>query len=173
VWAREGLKKELRRGQSDVAEDPGDMRECALAGPWRGAGRVELIGEAHGAEREREGARGTTARCLAERPREAEREKGRGERKTTGADKLAPQGREREGKARGAETAADRWRPPVRRRGRMGARPGWAGWAALPFSFSLNFLMIFHFFSLGFSIQIQFKFQIQTNSNMCNNSKNV
>jgi hypothetical protein len=54
VWAREGLKKELRRGQSDVAEDPGDVRECALAGPWRGAGRVELIGEAHGAERERE-----------------------------------------------------------------------------------------------------------------------
>jgi hypothetical protein len=28
-------------------------------------------------------------------------------------------------------------------------------------------------FSLGFSIQIKFKFQIQTNSNMCNNSKNI
>jgi hypothetical protein len=28
-------------------------------------------------------------------------------------------------------------------------------------------------FSLGFSIQIPTKFQIQTNSNMCNNSKNI
>jgi hypothetical protein len=33
--------------------------------------------------------------------------------------------------------------------------------------------LLFHFFSLGFSIQIQIKFQIQTNSNMCNNSKNI
>jgi hypothetical protein len=67
----------------------------------------------------------------------------------------------------GAETATDRWRPPIRRRRLAG--PSWVGWAALPFYFSLNFLMLFHFFSLGFSIQIQFKFQIQTNSNMCNN----
>jgi hypothetical protein len=59
----------------------------------------------------------------------------------------------------------------VRARGLAG--PSWAGWAALPFSFSLNFLMLFHLFSLGFSIQIQFKFQIQNNSNMCNNSKNI
>jgi hypothetical protein len=114
-----GAQKELGCGQSDVAEDPGDVRECALASPRR---------------------------------------------------------REREG-ARGAETAAERWRPPVKRRGRTSARLGWAELGQLGcfafFSFSLNFLMIFHLFSLGFSIQIQFKFQIQTNSNMCNNSKNV
>jgi hypothetical protein len=45
-------------------------------------------------------------------------------------------------------------------------------WAALAFSpgFSNCFSISF---SLGFSIQIQTKFQIQTNSNMCNNSKNI
>jgi hypothetical protein len=26
------------RGQSDVAEDPSDVRECTLAGPWRARG---------------------------------------------------------------------------------------------------------------------------------------
>jgi hypothetical protein len=41
-----------------------------------GAGRVELIGEAHGAEREDERV-GATARCLAEQAREAKREEGR------------------------------------------------------------------------------------------------
>jgi hypothetical protein len=33
-----GAQKELRRGQSDVAEDPGDVRECVLAGPQRAQG---------------------------------------------------------------------------------------------------------------------------------------
>jgi hypothetical protein len=47
-------------------------------------------------EREREGARGATTRRLAERAREAEREEGRGG-EATGANKLAPLGREREG----------------------------------------------------------------------------
>jgi hypothetical protein len=58
-----------------VAEDSGDVRECAR---WStaGAGRAELIGEAHGAERE-DGRVGATARCLAEQAREAE---GRGAR---------------------------------------------------------------------------------------------
>jgi hypothetical protein len=51
-------------------------------------------------------------------------------------------------------------------RGRVRARAGLAGLKRL-FSFSLKFLMIFYF------IQIQTKFQIQTNSNMCNNSKNI
>jgi hypothetical protein len=42
-----------------------------------------------------------------------------------------------------------------------------------PFPFSWNFYCLFYLFSLGFSIQIQIKFQIQTESNMCNNSKNI
>jgi hypothetical protein len=47
-------------------------------------------------------------------------------------------------------------------------------WAALAFSFSLDFLIAFPLlFPLGFSIQIQITFQIQTNSTMCNNSKNI
>jgi hypothetical protein len=33
-----GAQKELGRGQSDVAEDPGDVREYALAGPRRARG---------------------------------------------------------------------------------------------------------------------------------------
>jgi hypothetical protein len=43
--------KRAGRGQSDVAEDPGDVRECAR---WStvGAGRAELTVEAHGIERE-------------------------------------------------------------------------------------------------------------------------
>jgi hypothetical protein len=77
----------------------------------------------------------------------------------------------------GAETAADKWRPPVRRRRRAGAWPGWAELGRLgcfAFFFFSGFSNCFSIsFSLGFSIQIQFKFQIQTNSNMCNNSKNI
>jgi hypothetical protein len=38
VRSRAGLKKELGHGQSDVAENPGDVRECALAGPRRAWG---------------------------------------------------------------------------------------------------------------------------------------
>jgi hypothetical protein len=41
------------------------------------------------------------------------------------------------------------------------------------FLISGNFYCLFYLFSLGFSIPIQIKFQIQTNSNMCNNSKNI
>jgi hypothetical protein len=41
------------------------------------------------------------------------------------------------------------------------AGPSWASWAALAFSFSLDFLFAFPFlFSLGFPIQIPIKFQI-------------
>jgi hypothetical protein len=54
--------------------------------------------------------------------------------------------------------------------GRAGpARLSSAGYAKLAFSLSLEFLMAFLFFSVGFSIQIQTKFQIQTNLNRCNN----
>jgi hypothetical protein len=38
VRARAGAQKELGRGQSDVAEDPDDVRECTLAGPRRAWG---------------------------------------------------------------------------------------------------------------------------------------
>jgi hypothetical protein len=51
VRARAGLKKELGHGQSDVAEDPSNVRECRWS--TAGAGRAELIGKAHGAEREK------------------------------------------------------------------------------------------------------------------------
>jgi hypothetical protein len=45
--------------------------------------------------------------------------------KETGADKSAPLGSEREReRARERGTAVDRRGPPVRRRGRAGARPG-------------------------------------------------
>jgi hypothetical protein len=83
-----------------------------------------------------------------EGPRHREREKGRvgqqldvwqngparqrGKRGTGGGGgQLAPTSwphwAEREGEMRGAETAADRWRPPVRRRGRA----AWLGRAGL------------------------------------------
>jgi hypothetical protein len=54
---------------------------------------VELTGLAHGAERE-EGTRGATAWRLVNRARETER--GSAQAKETGADRLAPAGRERE-----------------------------------------------------------------------------
>jgi hypothetical protein len=59
----------------------------------RGEGGVDREGPQR---REREGARGATARRLVECAREAEREEGRAGG-TAGADKLAPLGREREG----------------------------------------------------------------------------
>jgi hypothetical protein len=76
-----------------VAEKSGDVRECAHAGPWRAWGKAELTRQAHGAEREK-GARGATARWLANRARKTERE---GERvgEVTGADRLGPLGSER------------------------------------------------------------------------------
>jgi hypothetical protein len=62
--------------------------------------------------------------------------------------------------------------------GDAGVRAAWlgrAGSAGLKrlFLFPGNFQLLFFLFSLGFSIQIQTKFQIQTNSNMCNNSKDI
>jgi hypothetical protein len=46
--------------------------------------------------------------------------------KKIGADRSAPLGSERERERVRGRTAADRRGPPVRRRGRAGARPGWA-----------------------------------------------
>jgi hypothetical protein len=105
--------------------------------------------------------------------RQIERE-GAGARERNSADSSAPWCSERE-RERGEESAsaqgcADRRDPPVRQRGHA----GWAKWVALgriSFSFFLEFLIAFLFFSLGFSIQI--KFRIETKSNMCNISKNI
>jgi hypothetical protein len=87
------------------------------------------------------------------------------EGETTGADRSAPAGSERERERVGEKAAADRWIPPVRRRRRAGAWPGWAElgcWAAFPFYFSLDFLILFLFlfsrvsnskFKLGFKFK--------------------
>jgi hypothetical protein len=76
VQARAVLKKELRACAGDVAEDSGDVHECALAGPRWGAGKAELTGGPT-AQRERESEReGATARCLAKWAHKAEREEG-------------------------------------------------------------------------------------------------
>jgi hypothetical protein len=90
-----------------------------------------------------------------------------------GADKSAPlgSGRERERKARG-RAGADRRGPPVRggRRAGLGLM-GWLGTKWL-FLFPGIFQLLFYFiFSRVFNSNS--KFQIQTNSNMCNNSKNI
>jgi hypothetical protein len=87
-----------------------------------GAGRAELTGEAHDAEREDRRA-GATARRLARRARKAEREEGRAGEETV-ADSLAPLGRERvrEG-ARGRELPLT---GGTHLSGSAGARPGWA-----------------------------------------------
>jgi hypothetical protein len=98
--------------------------------------------------------------------REAEREEGR-----TRAKQLAPTGRpqwaesERKRERTGEKAAADRRGPPVRRRGRAGARPGWAELGcsgAFPFSFSLDFLIPFLFlfyrvFNSKFKLGFKFK----------------
>jgi hypothetical protein len=41
-----------------VADKPGDVRECALAGPRARAGKAELTRQAHDTEREKGDARG-------------------------------------------------------------------------------------------------------------------
>jgi hypothetical protein len=92
-----------------------------------GAERAKLTGKAHGIERERRGAWGNSSTSGRTGPRGRE---GRGAR-GGGGEQLAPTSwphwAEREGEMRGAETAADRWRPPVRRRGRA----AWLGRAGL------------------------------------------
>ena len=67
-----------------VAEKPGDVRECACAGPRRRARKAELTGLAHGAEREKRNARGNGSTTDKPGPRNRERE---GER--AGEGKLA------------------------------------------------------------------------------------
>jgi hypothetical protein len=76
--------------------------------------------------------------------------------KKTSADRLAPAGRDREREgAREGElplTGGVRLSDGASARARGLAWPTWAGWAALSFSFSLDFLIPFPFlFSIEFS----------------------
>jgi hypothetical protein len=52
VGASEAQKGSWGAWAGVVAEDSGDVRECARAGPRWGAERAELTTQAHGAERD-------------------------------------------------------------------------------------------------------------------------
>jgi hypothetical protein len=139
---------------------------------WSTAGvrKAELIGLAHGAEREKRDARGNDSTTGDPGPKD--RERGSARAKETGADRSAPLGSEREReRALGFAPTGG-----ARLSGREGARARehTREWAAFSFYFSLDFLIPFIFlFLLGFQIQIQTRFQIQINSNLCNTSKNI
>jgi hypothetical protein len=79
-----------------MAEKPGDVRECAWAGPRRRAERAELTGLAHSAEGEERDARGNGSTTGDPGPRDRERERGSARAEETDADRLVPPGRERE-----------------------------------------------------------------------------
>jgi hypothetical protein len=88
----------------------------------RGGGGTDRAGQRR--RERRKGVRGATARRLAIRARETERERA-GEK--NGRRQIGPTGqRAREGGRARGRTAADRRGPPVRRHGRAGAWPGWA-----------------------------------------------
>jgi hypothetical protein len=126
-WDREvsagvdGAQKELgcvggRRGR-------GSWRTCVSARVLvhGGPGKAELTGGVPRRSERESGRAGITARCLAKRARKAERERN-AQARATGADNLAPLGRERERvSARGRE-------PPLiggaHLSGGTGARPG-------------------------------------------------
>jgi hypothetical protein len=132
------------------------------------AGRIDLTGRVHGAEREREreerGA-GVTAQWLANRAHKAEREERRGGGNNwcqqVGPTRQRAREREREG-------AQERKLPLTggsHLSGGAGTRVrGLAGpsWAAFPFSFSLDFLIPFLFlFSriFNYKFKLGFKFK--------------
>jgi hypothetical protein len=102
-----------------VAVKPGDVRECACAGPRRRAERAELTGLAHGEEREKRDTRGNGSTIGDPGPRD--RERGSARAKETGADRSPPLGSERE-----RESAHGRGELPliggVRLSGGVGAR---------------------------------------------------
>ena len=62
-----------------MAEKPGDVVECACAGPQRRAEGAELTGLAHGAEREKRDARGNGSTTGDPGPRDRERRARAGE----------------------------------------------------------------------------------------------
>jgi hypothetical protein len=69
------IRRELGVWAGIMAEKPGDVRECARAGPRRRAERAELAGLAHDAKREKRDARGngSTTGDLGSRDRERRR----------------------------------------------------------------------------------------------------
>jgi hypothetical protein len=157
----------------DMAGDLGMRARVRACWSTAGAVKAELTWRSHGAARE-SGRAGVTVRHTDETG-----QRGRGERgawvKATSADSPTPLGRERE-----RESVWGR-EPPLtggaHLSGGTGARPGWAElgrlgcfglfiFPGISICFSISFF-------LGFSIQIRIKFQIQTNTNMCNNSKNI
>jgi hypothetical protein len=110
------------------------------AGPRWFAGKAELIERSHGAERGSGRVGEMTHRADETGPRGRDRKGHAGEgdwRRHTSPTGQREGERERVGK----ETAANRWSPPVRRRGR--AQPRWARLGRLGlkwvFPFSLNF----------------------------------
>jgi hypothetical protein len=74
---RRGYKKRVGRVGGVMAEKPGDVRECAWAGPRRRAERAELTGLAHSAEGEERDARGNGSTTGDPGPRDRERERER------------------------------------------------------------------------------------------------
>jgi hypothetical protein len=99
-------------------------------------------------ERERKGALGATARRLAIRARETERESERA--KETGADRSAPLGSERE--REGAREGELPLTGGVRLSGGAGARPGWAELGRLGCFLLFFFSGFSNSFSISFSI---------------------
>jgi hypothetical protein len=101
------------------------VRECARAGSRRVAGKAELTKGSHGAARGNGCARETVQRAEEAGPRGREGKERTGEgnwRRQSG-----PTGqRERKRRSGRRGNAADRWSPPVRRRGRA-----WLCWAGL------------------------------------------
>jgi hypothetical protein len=118
-----------RAGVRGWATWPGISACVRVAGPQRVMGKAELTGGSHGAARGSRRARKTVRRADKSGPRGRE---GKGAR---GQGQLAPTERpywvEGEGEGRALrETAADRWSPPVRRRGRAHG-PAGLDWASL------------------------------------------
>jgi hypothetical protein len=102
-----------------------EIRRCAQVRTRRStasAEGAELIGQAHGTEREERGARGNGSATGDPGPRD--RERGSVWAKKTGADRLAPLGSERE--REGAREGELPLTGGVRLQGGAGARPGWA-----------------------------------------------
>jgi hypothetical protein len=90
----------------------------------RGEGETEKAGPRRREREIEKRTRGATARELVNRARETERERGSARAKETGADRLAPPGRERE--REGAREGKLLLTGGVRLLGGAGTRPGWA-----------------------------------------------
>jgi hypothetical protein len=115
-------KRAGTHGQTMWPRFPATCASARARWSTAGAGKAELTAQAHGTERE-DGRAGVTTRRLAKRARKAEREEGHAGEET-GADSLAPLGRERvrEGaRGRGLPLSGG-----THLSGGAGARPGWA-----------------------------------------------